>query len=60
MFQEIEDQLNEYDGALNVDQIILEQENNLNEKNKQKTKEQKFLSAEIKNTEINIIYKNIY
>ena len=59
MFQEIEDQLNEYDGALNVDQIILEQENNLNENNKQKTKEQKFLSAEIKNTEINIIYKNI-
>ena len=55
MFKEIEDQLNEYDGNVDYGQLISDEEKNIN---KQKAQDEIFLSLEIKNLDINILYKN--
>ena len=59
MFQEIEDQLNEYDGNINYEQLISGEESQLTQNGKKQTTwDEIFLSLEIKN-DINILYKNI-
>ena len=55
MFKEIEDQLNEYDGNIDYGQLISDEEKNAN---KQNVQEEVFLSLELKNSDINILYKN--
>ena len=57
MFNEIEDQLNEYDGKINYDKEINEEENASKKENK--VKEEEVLNIELKDQDINIIYKNI-
>ena len=59
MFNEIEDQLNEYDGKINFDKEINKKENELNKKDKYKAESEEILNIDIKDQNINIIYKNI-
>ena len=59
MFNEIEDQLNEYDGKINFDEEINKEENELNKKEKYKAESEEVLNIDIKDQIINIIYKNI-
>jgi hypothetical protein len=56
MFKEIEDQLNEYDGNVDYGQLISDEEKNAN---KQNVQDEIFLSLELKNLDINILYKNV-
>jgi hypothetical protein len=56
MFKEIEDQLNEYDGNVDYGQLISDEEKNVN---KQNVQDEIFLSLELKNLDINILYKNV-
>ena len=59
MFNEIEDQLNEYDGKINFDEEISKEEKELSKKEKHKAESEEILNIELKDQEINIIYKNI-
>ena len=59
MFNEIEDQLNEYDGKINFDEEISKEEKELSKKEKHKAESEEILSIELKDQDINIIYKNI-
>ena len=59
MFNEIEDQLNEYDGKINFDEEITKQENEASKKEKHKAELEEILNIELKDQQINIIYKNI-
>jgi hypothetical protein len=59
MFNEIEDQLNEYDGKINFDEEINKEEAELLNKDKYKAEAEESLNIEIKDQVINIIYKNI-
>ena len=59
MFNEIEDQLNEYDGKINFDEEITKEEKELSKKEKHKAESEEILNIELKDQEINIIYKNI-
>ena len=59
MFNEIEDQLNEYDGTINFDEEINKEEAELVKKEKYKAESEAVLNAEIKDQVINIVYKNI-
>ena len=59
MFNEIEDQLNEYDGKINFDEEITKEEKELSKKEKYKAESEENLNIELKDQEINIIYKNI-
>jgi len=59
MFQEIEDQLNEYDGNINYEQLIIGEENKNKLNQNDAHQDEIFLSLEIKNSDINILYKNI-
>ena len=59
MFNEIEDQLNEYDGKINFDEEIAKEEKELSKKEKHKAESEEILNIELKDQEINIIYKNI-
>ena len=58
MFNEIEDQLNEYDGTINFDEEINKEEE-LSRKDKFKSESEESLNMEVKDQNINIIYKNI-
>ena len=58
MFNEIEDQLNEYDGKVNFDDEITKEENEL-KKEKHIAESEEILNIELKDQEISIIYKNI-
>ena len=58
MFNEIEDQLNEYDGKINFDEEITKEEKELSKKEKHKAESEENLNIELKDQEINIIYKN--
>ena len=58
MFNEIEDQLNEYDGKINFDEEINKEEE-LSNKEKYKAESEEMLNIEIKDQKIDIIYKNI-
>ena len=58
MFNEIEDQLNEYDGKINYDEEINKEENKLSNK-RFKAEKEEILMIEKKGQDINIIYKNI-
>ena len=53
MFNEIGDQLNEYDGKVDYENEIN------NEKDKLKAESEEFINIEIKNQDINVIYRNI-
>ena len=59
MFNEIEDQLNEYDGKINFDEEINKEQEELSKKDKHKAESEEPLNIEIKDQNINIIYKNI-
>ena len=59
MFNEIEDQLNEYDGKINFDEEINKEQEELSKKDKYKAESEEALNIEIKDQSINIIYKNI-
>ena len=59
MFNEIEDQLNEYDGKVNFDEEINKEEEELSKQNKYKSEMEEMLNMEIRDQTINIIYKNI-
>ena len=59
MFNEIEDQLNEYDGKINFDEEINKEQEELSKKEKYKSEFEETLNIEIKDQLINIIYKNI-
>ena len=59
MFNEIEDQLNEYDGKINFDEEINKEQEELSKKDKHKAESEEALNIEIKDQSINIIYKNI-
>ena len=59
MFNEIEDQLNEYDGKINFDEEINKEEKEISKKEKHKAESEEILNIELKDQEINIIYKNI-
>ena len=59
MFNEIEDQLNEYDGKVNFDEEINKEQDELSKKDKFKAESEEALNIEIKDQIINIIYKNI-
>ena len=59
MFNEIEDQLNEYDGIINFDEEINKEEEELSKKDKHKAESEEILNIEVKDQDINIIYKNI-
>ena len=59
MFNEIEDQLNEYDGKINFDEEINKEEAELVKKEKYKAESEAVLNVEIKDQVINIVYKNI-
>ena len=59
MFNEIEDQLNEYDGKINFDEEITKEEKEQSKKEKHKAESEEILNIELKDQEINIIYKNI-
>ena len=59
MFNEIEDQLNEYDGKINFDEEINKEQEELSKKDKYKAESEEALNIEIKDQIINIIYKNI-
>ena len=59
MFNEIEDQLNEYDGKIDFDEEINKEEKELSKKEKHKAESEEILNIELKDQEINIIYKNI-
>ena len=59
MFNEIEDQLNEYDGKVNFDEEINKEQEELSKKDKFKAESEEALNIEIKDQIINIIYKNI-
>ena len=59
MFNEIEDQLNEYDGKINFDEEINKEQDELSKKDKFKAESEEVLNIEIKDQIINIIYKNI-
>jgi len=59
MFNEIEDQLNEYDGKINFDEEINKEEKELSKKEKHKAESEEVLNIELKDQDINIIYKNI-
>ena len=58
MFNEIEDQLNEYDGKINFDEEINKEEE-LSNKEKYKAESEEMLNIEMKDQKIDIIYKNI-
>ena len=59
MFNEIEDQLNEYDGKINFDEEINKEQDELSKKDKHKAELEETLNMEIKDQVVNIIYKNI-
>ena len=59
MFNEIEDQLNEYDGTIHFDEEINKEQEELAKKDKYKAESEEALSMEIKDQIISIIYKNI-
>ena len=59
MFNEIEDQLNEYDGKINFDEEINKEQEELSKKEKHKAESEEVLNMEVKDQVINIIYKNI-
>ena len=59
MFNEIEDQLNEYDGKINFDEEINKEQEELSKKDKHKAESEEVLNMEVKDQTINIIYKNI-
>jgi len=59
IFNEIEDQLNEYDGKINFDEEINKEQKELSKKDKHKIESEEALNVEIKDQIINIIYKNI-
>ena len=59
MFNEIEDQSNEYDGKINFDEEITKEEKEQSKKEKHKAESEEILNIELKDQEINIIYKNI-
>ena len=59
MFNEIEDQLNEYDKKFDFDEKITEEEKEVSKKEKHKAESEEALSIELKDQEININYKNI-
>ena len=59
MFSEIEDQLNEYDGKINFDEEIEKEEKELSKKEKHKAESEEILNIELKDQDINILYKNI-
>ena len=61
MFKEIKDQLNEYEGKENYDEIenMDIDEINYKNENKLKAKEEEDLSIEIKDKKISVLYKNI-
>ena len=59
MFNEIEDQLNEYDGKINFDEEITKEEKEQSKKEKHKAESEEILNIELKDQDINIIYKNI-
>ena len=55
MFNEIGDQLNEYDGKVDYENEI----NNEKDKLKAESESEEFINIEIKNQDINVIYRNI-
>ena len=59
MFNEIEDQLNEYDGKVNFDEEINKEQDELSKRDKYKAELEEALNIEVKDQIINIIYKNI-
>ena len=60
MFNEIEDELNEYDGKMNIDKELIENEQDeKNKTDKHKAQFEEILNIDIKDQNINIIYKNI-
>ena len=59
MFNEIEDQLNEYDKKYDFDEKITEEEKEVLKKEKHKAELEEALNIELKDQEININYKNI-
>ena len=59
MFNEIEDQLNEYDGTINFDEEINKEQEELANMNKYIAELKEALNMEIKDQIISIIYKNI-
>ena len=59
MFNEIEDQLNEYDGKINFDEEINKEQEEISKKEKHKAESEEVLNMEVKDQVINIIYKNI-
>ena len=59
MFNEIEDQLNEFDKKIDFDKIITEEEKEKSKKEKNKDESEEILNIELKGEQIHIKYKNI-
>ena len=59
MYNEIEDQLNEYDGKINFDEEIVKEEKEKSKREKNKAESEEILNIELKDQDINILYKNI-
>ena len=60
LFEEIQDQLVEYDGIMELDHEINQEEEDVKDKNLKKSKElEPYLSAELKNKKIHVDFANI-
>ena len=65
MFNEIKDKLNEFDGKLNIDDNLIENNNEIKDfydstkLNKEKAKKEENLDFEIKDNKLHILFKNI-
>ena len=65
MFNEIKDKLNEFDGKLNIDENLINDNNEIKDfydstkLNKEKAKKEENLDFEIKDNKLHILFKNI-